>query len=143
MKPFLIITALFLSLAFVGCKKESNPTPQTNNNVAFQSSDYDNANKIFRVKASSSGVAYTITVKRTPQSNPNAVDIQQGNQSTGDAFEYPFTPNLGDKIEITAQSTTGNVYLYALYKGAVLSGVNTQKNSTGGTTATFSYTVTN
>ncbi|MFD2147085.1 hypothetical protein [Mucilaginibacter antarcticus] len=88
-------------------------------------------------------MAYTVTIKRTNPASPGVEDIQQGNQSTGNSFEYPFTPNLGDKIEITAQSAKGSVYVYPLYKGSVIGPVNSQTTSSGGSLVTFTYTVTN
>ncbi|MDB5110833.1 MAG: hypothetical protein JWR67_1947 [Mucilaginibacter sp.] len=138
MKNFLTLALLILALLTVRCKKV-NTAPATS---TTSTDGYDAANNIFRVKVSSSNVAYTVTIKRSNAANPGG-DLQVANQSTGSPFESPFTPAIGDSIKVVAQSTKGAVYLYALYKGAQLSPIVNQNNPNGGTTSSFSYLVKN
>jgi hypothetical protein len=139
MKNFLTLSLLILALFTVRCKK-INTAPSS---ASTTSSDgYDATNNIFRIKVSSSGVPYTVTIKRSNTANPTG-DVQIANQSTGSPFEDPFTPAIGDSIKIVAQSTKGAVYLYALYKGVPLSPIINENNANGGTTSSFSYLVKN
>ncbi|MDB5010142.1 MAG: hypothetical protein JWQ06_931, partial [Mucilaginibacter sp.] len=102
MKNFLTLALLILALLTVRCKKV-NTAPATN---TTSTDGYDAANNIFRVKVSSSNVAYTVTIKRSNAANPSG-DLQVANQSTGSPFESPFTPAIGDSIKVVAQSTKG------------------------------------
>lgn len=132
---------LILSLALVSCKKIDQPS--TSSTTSTTSTDgYDAANNIFRIKVSSSNVPYTVTIKRSNLTNPNG-DVQVEDQSTGNPFEEPFTPAIGDSIKIVAQCSKGSVYLYALYKGTPLGPVTTQNTSGGGMVSQFSYLVKN
>jgi hypothetical protein len=130
----IVLSALFI----MSCKKTADPTPDT---TAQTTSNYDLSNNIFRVIVSSTNVAYTVTVTTTNTNNPNSNASQQGTQSAGTTFEYPFTPTVGDSINITAQSAQGVVNMYVYYKGTQLGPVSSTTNSTGGTTVTYAYVV--
>jgi hypothetical protein len=130
---------LILSISLVCCKKLDQSSTST---TATQSTDgYDAANNIFRIKVSSANVPYTVTIKRSNLANPNG-DLQVENQSTGNPFEEPFTPAVGDSIKIVAQSSKGAVYLYALYKGVQLGSITTQTSGSS-TISQFNYLVKN
>jgi hypothetical protein len=133
---------LFLSIAtlilihFTSCKKSGNLAP-----VSAVVPNYDSTYSIFRVKASSD-VNYTVQIITKSASTGSIIDEENGTQSAGNAFEYPFVPTVGDSIKITAQSTSGSIYLYPLYKGILLPGVITQNQTGGGTIVSFNYLVT-
>jgi hypothetical protein len=135
-KIFFLLIATFIVVYFTNCKKSGNLDP-----VPTNVTNYDSTNNIFRVKASAN-VDYTVQIITKNASNGNLIDQENGNQSAGNAFEYPFVPTIGDSIKITAQSPTGSVYLYPLYKGILLPGVITQNQTGGGTVASFNYLVT-
>jgi hypothetical protein len=138
-KIFYLLIVIFISLYFTNCKKSGNLAPVP---ISTNVTNYDSTNNIFRVKASSANVNYTITVITKNAASGNQIDQENGIESAGSAFEYPFTPTIGDSVKITAQSPTGSVYLYPLYKGILLTGVITQNQTGGGTIASFSYLVT-
>jgi hypothetical protein len=130
---FYAFLAIFVLVYFTSCKKPGN---------LLANSTYDATNNIFRVKASSSNVDYTITITTKNSATGTQINQETGNQSAGDPFEYPFIPAVGDSIKIIAQSYTGTVYLYPLYKGNLLPGVVSQTETNGGSLSTFNYLVT-
>jgi len=138
-KIFYLLIVIFISLYFTNCKKSGDLAPVP---LSTNVTNYDSTNNIFRVKASSANVDYTITIITKNAVTGNQINQETGIESAGSLFEYPFTPTVGDSIKITAQSPAGGVYVYPLYKGTLLPGVTTKNQSGGGTIVSFNYLVT-
>lgn len=111
MRTLLIIACLF-TLTFTSCEK----TGYLNEG----SGTYDTANRIFRIKASSPGSnSYTVSIKRAKQNggSTQTVDNILANQETGIAFEYGFTPAIGETITVVVKSLKNDIKPFAFYKG--------------------------
>lgn len=139
--PFLFIQMkkisiiILFALSVVSCKKSSSSDPSalTNQN------NYDTNNRIFRVKASSTA-PYKILVT---EYNSDGTTIYNSQSSEGSGpFDYGFTPVIGHKITIRAQSAAGTLSAYTLYKGVYLDPVTIQTVGSG-STASFDFTASN
>ncbi|MDB4925331.1 hypothetical protein [Mucilaginibacter sp.] len=137
MKKIFISTTLTLAIFTFGCKKA---TVSATNSDEITAANYDLKKNIFRVIVTDVNASYTVSVTTTNAANPSFNAFQQGNQSAGTTFEYPFTPVIGDSIKVVAKSSAGPLSLYPTYKGTQLGPVTTLVNSAGATT-TFNYFV--
>ncbi|MEO3403544.1 hypothetical protein AAFN85_06555 [Mucilaginibacter sp. CAU 1740] len=126
---------LMVMVAFASCKKLA-----AKDEVAPGNNDpnYDANNQIFRVKASSSAVFKLVIIEYNSDGTTpyNTINADQTTQ-----FDYGFTPVIGHKITFNIQSENGQIKASALYKGNYLNPVQV-KTSGSGSTASYSYTVT-
>jgi len=73
-----------------------------------------------------------------------AIDAhQEASQNIGTPFEYPFTPVVGDSVKVVIQSVSNPIYLYVLYKGALIKQVDITQSSTGNSYGIYEYYVAN
>ena len=99
-----VAISLLMSVCLcLSCKKEKEQ-PQT----------FDAINRIFRVKATSDGTPYTLTISGT-NLNLSANKIEAV-RNTGEEFNYGYTPAVGTQIQVTARSTKP-ISCYVNYKG--------------------------
>lgn len=103
----LIIMCLFICGINSGCKKlASDPQPD----------DYDIANKIFRVHATTdAGTPYNITINQ--QSSGAAANVIEVKQTNGGDFNYGFTPQAGSTVTVKVQADKA-INCYVFYNGA-------------------------
>jgi hypothetical protein len=89
-----------------------------------------------------SNTPYTVNIKRGTQSNGtiqvfNNIEV---NQKTGIAFEYGFTPAVGEMITVIVNSSKNDVKPFAFYMGKHTFPLQ-MKQSADGYTGEFSYQV--
>lgn len=131
----LFLIGCFFALSFVGCEKTEY--------VSEDSGTYDSAYRIFRIKASSAANnAYTVSIKRAKQSGGSSqtVDNIQANQETGIAFEYGFTPAIGETISVVVKSAKNDIKSFAFYAGKHTFPIE-MKQTAGGYTGEITYKV--
>lgn len=134
MRSLLFSTLLVLS-TLTSCERTEYSTENTGT--------YDAHNRIFRVKVGTdSNTPYTVNIKRGTEINGTVqiVNNIEVNQKTGIAFDYGFTPGVGETVTVIVKSSRNNIKPFAFYKGTHAFPLE-MKQSADGYTAEFSYQV--
>jgi hypothetical protein len=131
-----IASCLLFSITISGCKKE------------FESAGpvvYDEQNRVFRVKVSSTEkTPYKLSIRRVNKdSSVDPIDVIEVDQRTGAAFEYGFTPAIGETITVTVSSSKQNIDAYAHFKGKDTWRVNLLAVGVGSYAGEFKHTIAN
>ena len=111
--------------------------------ITENSGTYDSQNRIFRVKVGGdSNTPYIVNIKRGTQNNGSMqiVNNIEVNQKTGIAFDYGFTPAVGETVTIVVKSSKNNIRPFAFYMGKHTFPLQ-MKESEGGYTGEFSYQI--
>jgi hypothetical protein len=131
-----VASLLLFSIAISSCRK------------GFETAGpavYDEQNRVFRVKISSvEKTPYKLSIRRVNKdSSVDPIDLIEVDQRTGAAFEYGFTPAIGEAITVTVSSNKQNIDAYAHYKGKDTWRVNLVMVGVENYAGEFNYTVAN
>lgn len=103
---------LFFAFLFVFTVSSCKKTEYVDESAA----SYDTQFKIFRVKVKSElNTPYSVSIKRGKSTE--TFDNIEVDQKTGIAFEYGFTPSVGETISVVVKSLKNDIKPFAFYKG--------------------------
>lgn len=111
--------------------------------ITETSGTFDSQNRIFRVKVGAdANTPYTVNIKRGTQSNGTIqiVNNIEVNQKTGIAFDYGFTPAVGETVTVIVKSAKNNIKPFAFFKGTHTFPLE-MKQSAEGYTGELSYQI--